>query len=124
VSPLQRRLAFAALAVVFVAQLTTSLVIVSRTYGSDFGKLYFGWHQASPYARSPASLDVWHGYPEPWYRNLNPPHVFLIVWPLSFLPVRAAWMCWFLLQIAAMGLLVAYTVRRGSGSGWPAARSR
>ena len=114
---LKRRLAFAALALVFAAQLTIALVIVSRTYGSDFGKLYFGWHQDAPYARSPASLDVWHGYPEPWYRNLNPPHVFLIVWPLSFLPVRAAWMLWFLLQVASIAVLVRSTVRRGSGSG-------
>jgi hypothetical protein len=122
VGALKRRLAFAGLAAVFAGQLTISLVIVSRTYGSDFGKLYFGWHQADPYARSRASLDVWHGHPAPWYRNLNPPHVFLIVWPLSFFPVRTAWMLWFLLQVAAIAAIVRFTARHGSGSGWPARR--
>jgi len=89
----------------------------------DFGKLYYGWHQEAPYARSPASLDVWSGSAQ-WYRNLNPPHAFLLAWPLSGLPVRIAWICWFLLQMASIALLVGYTVRRCSGSGWPAARSR
>jgi hypothetical protein len=117
VAALKRRLAFFALAVIFGGQLTISLVIASRTYGSDFGKLYFGWHQTDPYARSPASLDVWAGHPDPWYRNLNPPHVFLIVWPLSFLPVRPAWLLWFLLQVASIALVVRSTARPGSGSG-------
>lgn len=117
---LPRRLSFACLACLLGAQLALSVVSASRTAGADFGKLYFGWQQGNLYARTPASFDVWPGHDDPWYRNLNPPHVFLIVWPLVHLPVHTAWMCWLVLQVATIAAIVCFIIRRGSGSGWPA----
>jgi hypothetical protein len=120
VTALLKRLAAASLGVLLAAQLGLSIVIAGRTAGADFGKLYYGWHLRDPYARTPTSLDVWPGRPNSWYRNLNPPHVSLIVWPFVSLPVRVAWVCWLLLQLASIAAIVRFTVRRGSGSGLPA----
>ena len=121
-SVIRSRAALVVVGALVLAQWSLSVATVWRTSGADFGKVYFGWHQAEPYGRTPASLDVRPGQSDAWYRNLNPPHVFLIVWPVSHLPVRAAWMCWVLLQLASIAFLLRFTVRHGSGSGSPAAR--
>jgi hypothetical protein len=113
----QRRVVFVFVLLGVLAQLTLSGYLVTLNSATDFGKLYFGWHQADLYSRSPASLDVWRGHVGHWYRNLNPPHVFLLAGPFSRFPLHSAWVCWFLLQLASIAWLVRFTIRRGSGSG-------
>ena len=111
------------LVVVAVAgQLALSLYIAWHSAGGDFGKLYYGWHQPEPYGPTAASRPTWRGLPHSWYRNLNPPHVFLLAWPFAALPNRVAWLCWLVVQVGSLAALVICAVRRGSGSGWPAMR--
>ena len=82
--------------------------VQQRYHGNDFGKLYYGvraWQRGeSLYGVTPASvIPVGEKAPPLFFRNLNPPHVHVILWPLAGLPLPVATFLWCLLNLAALG---------------------
>ena len=73
--------------------------VQQRYYGNDFGKLYYGvqaWQRGeSLYEVTPASvIPAGERSPNLFFRNLNPPHVHLLIWPLVALPLSVATRLW------------------------------
>lgn len=92
------------------------IAVCATVHFNDFGKFYYGiraWLAGgSLYALSPASYigDL----PQP-LTNLNPPHAMLLVWPVSLLPIVAAFAVWMFLNGAGMAWSAMLVAR---GTGW------
>jgi hypothetical protein len=100
--------------------------VQQRYHGNDFGKLYYGvqaWQRGeSLYGVTPASvIPVGERSPDLFFRNLNPPHAHLLIWPLVALPLPVATWLWALLNLAA---LVAGAARIGRSTAGSTAASR
>src|SRR6266540_581126 len=85
-------------------------VLVALHY-NDFGKFYYAVLHARQgenlYAPSVATLIPLSKPVSRQFWDLNPPHFHLLVWPLSYLPVRQAYICWTAINVALAGVSVA-----------------
>ncbi len=109
-------------AVITVALVIAALLWLTLIYGvsnnvlvalhyNDFGKFYYAVlharHGENLYAPSVATLIPLSKTVSRQFWDLNPPHFHLLVWPLSYLPVRQAYICWTAINVALAGVSLA-----------------
>jgi hypothetical protein len=81
--------------------------VLLRLSYNDFGKFYYSlrqWHDAGTlYGPSPATAMPIDGSRVVQFWNMNPPHFHLLIWPLVYLPLGAAFWLWMAVNVAAAG---------------------
>jgi Glycosyltransferase family 87 len=94
--------AVAALAWLSVIYVVSWNVLIVLHY-NDFGKFYYAilqWRAGMGlYAPNPATLIHLSPTLSKQFWDLNPPHFHLLMWPLSYLPLRQAYLAWMAINV-------------------------
>ncbi|HTM25761.1 MAG TPA: glycosyltransferase family 87 protein [Vicinamibacterales bacterium] len=100
-------------------------VLIALHY-NDFGKFYYAvlrWRGGMGlYSPNPATLIRLSPTVSRQFWDLNPPHFHLLVWPLSYLSLRQAYLAWMAINVClaagAVAAVRAQLTLRLSGRGW------